>query len=145
MADNNQNLNGKMLRFVELASSMGKQSMDTIAQYEAREKAASEAIPGLIEHLISTKVIEPGQKQAAENALKDHGQTQALLKNAATKIQETREKAASAQVTGLGQPEGQTKQAHDPNDSLTDPFVGRRSSEKSASDIALFRGLGLMA
>ena len=144
MPDNNTNITGKMLRFVEIASSFGKEAMDKIEALEAPQKQASEQITGLVEHLIETKVIEPGQKQAAENALRDHGQTQTLLKNAASKIKELREKQASASVAELGQPAGETKTANDPAASLTDPFVGRRTTEKKASDIALLQGLGLL-
>jgi hypothetical protein len=145
MASNSPQLTGKMLRFIEIASSMGKEAMDRIEELEGHQKQASENVSGLVEHLIETKVIDPGQKQAAENALRDHGQTQLLLKNAASKIKEIREKSAAANVSGLGQGEGPTKEAsaHDPNNSLTSPFVGQRSTEKKASDVALFKALGL--
>lgn len=147
MASNTPQLTGKMLRFIEIASSMGKEAMDRIDELEGHQKQANDNVSGLVEHLIETKVIDPGQKQAAVTALQDHGQTQLLLKNAASKIKEIREKSASSQVAGLGRPEGEVKtaSAHDPQSSLTDPFVGRRSTEKKASDIALFKGLGLLS
>lgn len=139
----NPAITNKMLRFIEISSALGKEAMDKIAELEGQQKQASAVQPGLVEHLIETKVIDAGQKQAAENALRDHNQTQVLLKNAASKIQELREKSASAAVTQMGQGEGPEKAAHDPNSSLTDPFVGRRTTEKKASDLALLKGLGL--
>lgn len=140
----NPNITNKMLRFIEISSALGKEAMDKIEELEGQQKQASAVQPGLVEHLIETKVIDAGQKQAAENALRDPAQTQVLLKNAASKIKELREKSASSAVTQMGRGEGPEKAAYDPNDSLTSPFVGRKTSnEKKASDMALLRGLGL--
>lgn len=145
MSNNSPNFENKVLEFVAASSTMGKRAMDKIAEYEGKEKTAASAAPALVEHLIATKVIGAGQKTKAASALSDHAQTMDLLKNAADKIATLRAEIDGRASINLGKGEGTEKAAeqHNPQDSLTSPFVGRLGTEKRASDVAMLSRLGL--
>lgn len=140
----------KMLRYVQVSSVLGKRALDALAQKQAAEKRAADQIPSLLDSMVQAGTITEQQKQAAAQLLGSHAGSLQLLKNAVTKIAEL-SKAKSQKTAGdLGQgvedPEktGSASNGGKPEDwSLTSPLVGVRTSEKKASDHALFRGLGL--
>lgn len=129
----------KTLEFVQAVSVFGKKAMDEVTAHREKVKQAAALRPAILQSLLDTGTIEPGQKEAADAALADHAQTMQLLKNAVTKIAEHTKTAGDNR---LGHAEGSEKAAQE-FDSLTSPFVGQRTSVKKASDRALFAGLGI--
>jgi hypothetical protein len=103
--------------------------------------------PGVLETMLKEKVIHKEQKQAAAAMLASLPETLALLKSAVEKIGEYARSEKRAGDLG-GPADSKTAAAVGGNgpgtaghyDSLTDPLVGRRTSLKKASDIALARG-----
>lgn len=144
MATNPDNLATKVVDFVGASSTLGQRAMDKIAEFEGQHKAATTKVAGLVQHLIECKVIEPGQAKQAEAALANHSQALELLRNSSSKIAELRKEAETRKGMNLGAPAGQEKAASSKAyDSQTDPYVGRRTTEKKASDHAIMAGLGL--
>jgi hypothetical protein len=72
-----------------------------------------------------------------------HDQTMTLLKNAVAKIAEYKQSGRGKQASDLGQPAGDSTPTAAPAATGPSPFVGRRTSEKTAADRALFASLGL--
>lgn len=139
----NPELATKMLNFVQVASILSKRALDELSKKQAAEKKASAMVGTLTGHMIQSGVIDSNQKQAAEQMLSSHDQTMALLKNAVDKIAELKQSNIK-KASELGVPEGEPRSnAADPEWSLKSPFVGARSSEKKASDMAFMKGLGL--
>ena len=132
-------LQTKVLRYVQLTSALTKRACAEVAERRAAEKTAADQIPALVEKMLAAQVIGDHQKQAAEALLRKHGGALGLLANAVGKIKELSGQTKAAGDLGEGVGEGTVKGAgaHDPTDSLTNPWVGRRSSEKRASDVAL--------
>lgn len=139
----------KVLQYVQLTGALSKRAMDKVAQLEAQQKQASAAAPAVLQAMLSANLVPAKQKQAAEAALGSHAQTLGLLNTAVAKLAKVA--AARANTTTLGRGEdatspdgGAVKSASaGERDSLSSPFVGRRTTEKKASDRALLAGLGL--
>ncbi len=140
-----------VLQFVRYSSALNKRALDERAQLKTKLAKAAEKKAGVIQHLITTNTITEADRVKVAEMLDDPSQTLELLKNAASRIQElakTNVKSAGDLGSGVGEDGqvGKTASApkeHDPNWSLSSAFVGGRTSEKKASDVALFRGLGL--
>lgn len=128
----------QVLRYVQVSSALSKRALDNLAQKQAGERQAAGMVPGLIDSLLKADAIGQDQKQAAAQMLGSHAQTMTLLKNAVAKIAELKQ-ASTKQASELGAPAGDTE----PSVSKPSPFVGRRTSEKSAADRVFFEKLGL--
>lgn len=141
----NPQLTTKVLNFVQVASVLSKRALDELGKKQAAEKSAASKVNELTEYMLRSGVIDANQKQAAEQMLGSHEQTMSLLKNAVQKIAEFKQ-GNIKKASELGQPVGEatgTSTRDNPEWSLKDPYVGARSSEKKASDVAMLRGLGL--
>lgn len=137
------------LLFVEVGSATVKRAMDEVAIHEQAQKAASDLRPSLLEHMVTSGVVQPGQKQAADAMLGSHATTMQLLKSAVDKIVELRGEMAgqtAKQASNLGGPDtpqktaGVNKPGSEGYNSLEDNFVGRPTNEKKASDLAFLKG-----
>ena len=90
--------------------------------------------------MIATGCVAPHQKQAAAGMLSNHGQSLDLLVNAVNKMQsykQASEKAASDLGQAVTEKEAGVSAPTSLSDSLSSPYVGRRTSEKKASDLAI--------
>ena len=145
--------------FVEASSAFAEKAMDEINAGRAMQKRASDLAPGLISTLLKTATIQPNEQAEVEAMLGQHDTTLVLLKNAAEELAATRQELAEARseldklrgqkiASRLGEPvddperpasRSTTKAAE--YDSLQDNYIGRRTGQLKASDIALRRVL----
>lgn len=137
-----------MLKYVELSSALTKRALDELVATRKVAQDAAAQHEAVLEAMIAGGTIQPAQKQAAAKLLLDPVQTLALLKNAAAKIGELKAaagtgKSASDRLGEAGSNGDGVKAAHDPNYSLSSPYVGERTTKLKASDMAMIRGLGL--
>lgn len=126
------------IEFIAASSALNDRLMGEVQAHRDREKQAAARRSAVLELLLSTGSVAPHQKQAAAEMLANPAQTLDLLVNAVNKMQvykSASEKAAS----DLGQAvtDHTTAKAASSRDSLNDPYVGRPTSEKKASDLAL--------
>lgn len=130
------------ISFVEVSSAFTKRAADELGVHrQAQEKAAS-LRPALLQQMLSAGVVASHQKEAAEVMLGSHAETMSLLKAAVDKIVDLNKQLGEKTAQDLGGPEKKGSAGlGGPNtstyDSLTDPHVGRKTSEKKASDRAL--------
>jgi hypothetical protein len=139
---------GNMVDFIAVGSQFAKRAMDerTVTQM-AQDKAASLRGP-LVKDMISMGLIQASQAKEAEAMLGAHDTTLVLLRSACEKAAEY--KAALpplpkpvAQPGAPVEPAGQkTASAGGEFTSLTNPHVGRRTTEVKESDRALLRMIG---
>lgn len=134
----------QMIRFVELASAFAKRASDELQDRRKAAQAAAEKTAAVVDKMIATNAIKPHEKAAAAEMLQSHAGTLAILDHAVIKLASQEQTIKTA--AELGSPAA-ADNSYDPASSLTSPFVGARrgSNTKSASDLALMRGLGLQA
>lgn len=139
------------LRFVEAAGHTIDRSLEELQVYRnQREKAAAER-DALLKELMDAGLVSAQEKAAATAMLGEHVTTFAMLRNAARQLVAARTKEAAAGTekkanARLGNAESEDNgrgRSHDPASSLTNPHVGRRTTEKKASDVAMLTRLGL--
>lgn len=125
------------LTFVDLASYTIKRAQEEVTVHRAQQKRAADLRGPVLEHLIATGMVAPGMRKEAESMLGSHAETLQLLKAAVDKLvaHQKQDGVKAASDLGTGVPDAGT--AAPAFDSLTDPHVGRRTSEKKASDLAL--------
>jgi hypothetical protein len=136
----------QVLRFVQVAGAFSKKANEQLSIKQAAEKRAAALVPSLVQLMQQNNLIAENQKSAAEQMLGDHEQSLVLLKNAIDKLATLKQASAVKSARDLGQPDGSLSDAgnaSDPQRSLSSPFVGARTSEKKASDVAFMKGLGL--
>lgn len=113
--------------------------MSEVQANRSREKAAAAKRQAVLDLMLQTGCVAPHQKQAASDMLGNLAQTLDLLSNSINKMQAYKsasEKTASELGQAVSEKEAGFKTAKAMS-SLTDPYVGRRTSEKKASDLAL--------
>jgi DNA repair protein RadC len=114
--------------------------MGQVQSYREKEKQAAAKRDAVLDLMIETGSVAPHQKQAAAEMLANHGQSLDLLVNAINKMasyKQASEKAASDLGQAVTEKEAGIKTQPQVRDSLNDPYVGRRTSEKKASDMAI--------
>ena len=130
-----------VLNFVGAASVGMKRATDELSVHRAQQKKAASVAPDVLQHLIDARLLAPHQKEAGAAMLAEHAGTLALLKKAVDRVTaleaEHREKKAASEP---GHAESETGGAP-AYDSRTDPYAGRRTSQKKASDEAILRVL----
>lgn len=127
-----------VLNFVGAASTGIKRAMDEVEVHRAQAKRAADLAPSVLDQLLQHGLILPHEKQAAAAMLAEHASTLQLLKRAADRLAEAeasgRTKKAAVEP---GRAEGETPAY----DSQSDPYTGRRTTQKKASDAAILRVL----
>jgi hypothetical protein len=109
----------KVLEFVDMSAAMAEKAASVLSRQEQMEKQAGELIPTAVDELLKAKLIEPEEKQAALDALKDPVRTlQVLIKTARTRSDDN--------SFTLGQPTGGAEKRANAGPS---PHVGRRHGE----------------
>jgi len=140
-----------VIRFVEIASVALKRAMDDNDVHAAMQKKAAAKAASTLDRLVAAGLVNRDQKQAAAAMLGDHAGTLDFLNLAIGRIEQTAPKTAGdgrdptdRGHAGDGRADGNGKlPAKRAFDSLTDPHVGRRTSERKESDRRLFQGLGI--
>lgn len=131
-------LKSKVLDFVQLTSVFAKKALDEVQQSRSEHNKAVEKVAEVVELMQETKTIQPKQAKEAQDLLRSHTGTMDLLKNAVERIDEL-SKQVTKQASELGRPEDDPSSKENTFDSLNSPWVGRRTSEKKASDRAFER------
>lgn len=135
----NTKLAAQTIEFIAASSALNDRLMGEVQSHRAREKQAAAKRQAVLDLMVNTGCIAPHQKQAAADMLGNHGQSLDLLVNAINKMQSYKaasEKTASDLGQAVTEKEAGYKAAP-VRDSLNDPYVGRRTSEKKASDVAI--------
>jgi hypothetical protein len=130
----------KVLDFVQVTGAIMEKTAALVATKEAQDKKVAALIPQAVKALLDNERIEPHQKEAAEKVLRDPAKAlEILIKTAAHRN--------DAERARLGQPvpaNGRQKTAGSNYSSLSDGYVGRRSSPgEKESDRAFKAGLGV--
>ncbi len=136
----NTKLAAQTIEFIAASSALNDCLMGEVQAHRAREKQAAAKRQAVLDLMLSTGCVAPHQKQAAADMLGSHSQSLDLLVNAIDKMQSYKtasEKAASDLGQAVSDKEAGVKSASAVRDSLNDPYVGRRTSEKKASDLAI--------
>ena len=133
-----------VMHFVDLSSQTTKKALDEIGVRRMAEKRAKDIQPGLLQHMLDNKVVEPREKTAAEAMLSSHDTTLQLLKAAVDRIAELSKMVKSAELgSGVDDTRGVSHEHVGGYDSLNSPFVGQKTDNIKASDLALARGAGV--
>lgn len=143
----NPQLANQALNIVAVASATVKKACDEIQVHRSSQQKAASLRAELLDHMLKAGTVSEHTKQAAEAMLGSHAETMGLLKSAVDVIVKLRgqiQKQAGELGQGVDPKEAgmapSEKQAGD-YDSLTDPFVGRKTGRLKASDVALQRVL----
>ena len=128
------------VEFVAASSALTDRLMGEVKSNRAEKQAAVGKLDAVLDRLLETGCVAPHQKQAAAAMLDDHSQSLDLLVNAVNKMQQYKqasEKAASDLGQAVTEKEAGVNSSVSAPDSLNGPYVGRRTSEKKASDLAI--------
>ena len=136
----------KVLQYVEVNSALLKRALDELQGHRALQKKAGDLRPDLLKRMIEVGCVNDGSKEAAEAMLAGHAETLGLLKSAVDKIADLKERLhKSAGELGRGEETGKAGTASEKTagdyDSLSDGYVGRRTSQLKASDQAILKVL----
>jgi hypothetical protein len=136
----NTKLAAQTIEFIAASSALNDRLMGEVQAQRTREKQAAAKRQAVLALMLSTGCVAPHQKQAAAEMLVSHAQSLDLLVNAINKMQSYKtasEKSASDLGQAVSDKEAGVKSTSTVRDSLNDPYVGRRTSEKKASDLAI--------
>jgi hypothetical protein len=141
----NANLANAALNYVAVSSALTKKALDELQVHRTSQQKAAAMRSELLDHMLKAGTVNERTKQAADAMLGSHPETLGLLKSAVdliAKLKTQLQKQALDTGTGVDPKEagvaGVEKSAGD-YDSLTDPFVGRKTSQVKASDRAIMR------
>ncbi len=130
-----------VLNFVGAASIGMKRATDELGVHRSQQRKAASLAPEVLTQLLDAQLLAPHQKEAGAAMLAEHAGTLSLLKKAVDRLTaleaERREKKAASEP-GRADGEAGGSPAYD---SRTDPYAGRRTSQKKASDEAILRVL----
>lgn len=132
----NTKIASMMIQYIAASSVLADRLVGDTQRYRAQEKSAASKQQTVLDLMLQHGCAGKHEKQAAASMLADHGQTLDLLVNAITKMAEYRGQAEKV-ASELGQPVNDPAVKTASYDSLNDPYVGRHSSKKKASDIAI--------
>jgi SHS2 domain-containing protein len=136
----NTKLAAQTIEFIAASSALNDRLMGEVQAHRNREKQAAHKRQAVLDLMLQTGSVAPHQKQAAAEMLNNPAQTLDLLVNAINKMSAYKaasEKAASDLGQAVTEKEAGFKSGTQVRDSLNDPYVGRRTSEKKASDVAI--------
>lgn len=133
----------KVLKYVEINSALLKRALDELQVTRAAQKKAADLRSEVLQRLMEVGCVNDGSKKAADAMLTGHAETLGLLKSATDKIAELKETIQKLALD-RGQGEGPEKPAAGEKtayDSMTDGYVGRKTSQRKASDEAILKVL----
>jgi len=136
----NRKLANLFVKSIQIGSILQKRALDELHNHRVSSSSAVEKTAGLVDHMVEKGCVAEHQKQAASDLLDSHSGTMDLLWNSVEKLAEAHkglEKAGHdmGQAIDPAQSGVQTVPSYN---SLDDPYVGRRTSEKKASDAAIW-------
>ena len=129
------------LQFVGLASALANGALTELQTHRTgQEKAAALRTP-VLDKLTQAGCVSANQKDAALTKLASHAGTLELLSNAAEVISRLQTQATEKRAGDLGEGVADDKRSgvsgHAAYNSMTDGYVGKKTSEKKASDLAI--------
>lgn len=139
----NHKLAAQMLEYIAATSELNDRLLKEAHDARSRQKQAADKEKAVLDTLVKSGAVRAEQISDARGMLKSHSQCLDLLSTAVQKMAEFRgaaEKAASAREMSLGAADSSKASVSSRQaaaSSLTSPYVGRRTSEKKASDYAL--------
>lgn len=136
----NTKLAAQAVEFIAASSALNDRLMGQVQSYRAKEKQAADKRNAVLDRMIETGCVAPHQKQAAAEMLESHGRSLDLLVNAVNKMhgyKQASEKSAADLGHAVNEKEAGLRPSNRSADSMDDPYVGRRTSEKKASDYAI--------
>jgi len=136
----NTKLAAQAIEYIAASSALTDRLMGELKSYRSGQKQAADKQSAVLDLMVTTGCVAPHQKQAAVEMLSNHSQSLDLLVNAINKMQsykQASEKAASDLGQAVSEKEAGVRAQPQVRDSLNDPYVGRRTSEKKASDLAI--------
>lgn len=131
----------QMIEYIAVTSTLNDRLLGHARARYVQDKQAADKQSAILAQLERTGCIAPHQKQAAVAMLSNHAQSLDLLANAVDKVHQFK---TAAEKTGadLGQAVSDREAGIRPTtgvrNSLNDPYVGRRTFEKKASDVAIW-------
>jgi len=139
----NQNIATKALNAVTVYSVLTKRALDELQVHRTSQEKAASVRDATLEALVKAGCVSEEQRTAAEAMLASPAEALGLLKSAAEKIGEMQAQLVK-HASDLG--EGVDPSVVGGNspadyDSLNDGYVGRKTSEKKASDEAILKVL----
>jgi predicted transcriptional regulator len=136
----NTKLAATVIEFTAVSSVLNDRLMKQAQARYAQDKQAAEKLPAVLAVLERTGCITQQQKQAAVQMLSNHSLSLDLLVKAAEnsyQFKTAAEKIGTDLGRAVSDKEAGVKSANKIRTSLNDPYVGRRTSEKKASDDAI--------
>ncbi len=133
-------LAAQAVEYVAASSALTDRLQGELNSYREQEKSAAAKQESVLDLMVETGCVARHQKQAAVGMLGNHGQSLDLLVNAINKMQaykQASEKSAADLGQAVSEKEAGVHAQPQVRDSLNDPYVGRRTSEKKASDLAI--------
>jgi hypothetical protein len=129
-----------LVKSIQINSLLQKRALDSYSSYHAAAQEANSQVASLADHMVNKGCVASHQKEAASGMLQSHTGTMELLRNSVEKLSDAHARLEkSASDLGRGVDEGRSGVGNTSTyDSLTDPYVGRRTSEKKASDDAIW-------
>jgi len=147
-------MHAKIVQFIELAGCTVKKALDAVGQKKKDDASIEAYTNSSIKKMAEEHLIDAGEEKRARELLSTHSGALSLLGNALDKIAELSSKYKEAQksnreltkraASNLGRGVDNVGDGDLGYDSINDPVVGRRTSQKKASDVALAKGLGLV-
>jgi hypothetical protein len=128
------------VKSIQINSILQKRALEELHTRRVSDSAATEKTAALVDHMVEKGCVAEHQKQSASELLTSHSGTMDLLWNSVEKLAEAHEGLEKA-GRDMGQaidPAQSGVQAVSSYTSLDDPYVGRRTSEKKASDAAIW-------
>jgi hypothetical protein len=126
MASKTRTVPEKVLDFVDMSAAMAEKAASVLSRQVQMEKQAADLIPTAVDELLKARLIDPEEKQAALDALKDPVRTLQILVKTAREVQQT-------QAITLGQPEpnggGNGRSNGHVKKAALSPYAGRRHGE----------------
>ncbi len=128
-----------LVKSIQINSLLQKRALDAYNNYHEAHKTANDQISGLVEHMVDKGCVGEHQKQAAAEMLQSHSGAMEILRNSVDKLSDAHVKLEkSGHDLGQAVDDGGAVARNRSSFASTDDFyVGRRSSEKKASDDAI--------
>lgn len=137
----NTKLAAQMIEYIAVTSTLNDRLLKQAQARHVQDKQAADKQSAVLAQLERTGCVAPHQKQAAVSMLSNHAQSLDLLVNAVDKMYQFKtaaEKTGSDLGQAVSDREAGIKPGLKGRTSLNDPYVGRRTSEKKASDMAIW-------
>ena len=128
-----------LVKSIQINSILQKRALDSHSHYHGASQEAQTKVASLAEHMVEKGCVAAHQKEAASDMLQTHTGTMELLWNSVEKLSDAHTRLEkSASDLGRGVDESHAGVISQDYNSLEDPYVGRRTSEKKASDAAIW-------